>query len=176
MPTSAVIPISAPRARRDRVFAVYAPLLAVTARRLKATLPATIDARDLSQTGAVALAAVLDHLESYLITRLRGAMLDSVNRRHYPDARIVSIDSGSLCELPQFAVQPVAVVEQIDAARRRESVVAGIRKLPVAERRVIAARLRGEPVLAFAARARVSERTVIRRGVAAVAQLKAAAA
>lgn len=166
-----------PQARRDRVFAIYAPLLLKPlARQVKRNAPASVDVDDLVGAGTLALLEVADRLEGYARARAKGAMIDSMKEgRRYWVAKYRPTSEQSLTNVRDCSQSPEAIaIERIDGARRIRSVKAAIIALPAPARKAVASRLRGEHVIAFAKRAGVSERTAIRRGVDAVSRLRAA--
>jgi DNA-directed RNA polymerase specialized sigma subunit len=161
--------------RRDQVAAIYRPLISATVRRLKATLPRSIDEQDLKQTGEEVLLCVADRLENYLITRLRGGMLDSV--RAQPRAhQAIPIDGLPVDELHQFSTPHPSLVEEIDANRRETRVAVAILSLPAPERKVIAMKLSGATFPEIALGVKASRRTVIRRHGSAIQILRSSLA
>jgi RNA polymerase sigma factor (sigma-70 family) len=128
-------------ARRDRLVNAHLGLVDAIAARVHSELPPSFDLDDLVGIGYVALldAAAryrpLKHggapFEAFARHRIRGAMLDSVKRRHYLENTRPSID-----DVPEPMAE-TSIEISIDAGRHHRKVKAAVAQLPPRLRVVI---------------------------------------
>lgn len=132
------------RAAHDALVVAHIPLVRQIALRVCQSLPPSFELDDLIAEGFVALIRSATRFRpakhggtpfsAYARQRVRGAMLDSVKRRHYAENTRPSIDEES-----GGSVEP-SVEISIDQARTRKRVRDAISWLPDEQREVIVAR------------------------------------
>lgn len=93
------------RSERDHIIRTFLPLSRAIARKLKASLPASVDYDDLVSAGVIGLIAAVDRFDPdkgynfkrYAAIRIRGAMLDELRQMDWAP-RSVRRDEGQLSQ------------------------------------------------------------------------------
>lgn len=133
-------------ATRNALVEANLGLAASQARRAKLKVPESIQLEDLLQTGRVALITEASRylamewdergappFDAFARQRVYGAMMDSCRRRHYRNAKCVSL-SG---EASPHSIERPDYDARIDAERKRKALGQALRMLPERERKVV---------------------------------------
>jgi RNA polymerase sigma factor (sigma-70 family) len=131
------------RAKRDALIAAHLDLVPSIARQIARQLPTAFELDDLIQTGNLALCTAAaryrpsEHagapFSAFARQRIRGAILDSVRRRHYANSTM-----GALEDAAEPAA-PNVIETEIDRGRLRKKVEKALAQLPAREREILEA-------------------------------------
>jgi RNA polymerase sigma factor (sigma-70 family) len=130
------------QAQRDRYVEQNLNLVRVIALFLMQRLPPSIEYDDLYQNGCLGLIeaasrydpALNDNFRCYAMRRIKGAMHDSVRRRHWREANMLPITPAEL-EIPGDGAE--AIERQIEHAQHARIVGQAVEALPPKQAKVI---------------------------------------
>jgi RNA polymerase sigma factor (sigma-70 family) len=129
------------KAKRDALVADHIDLVPPIARSVLNNLPPSFELDDLIATGNLALVDAAERFRpsehgcapfsSYARHRIRGAILDSIKRRHYRNATLEPAEAA------QEPARAPVIETEIDNGRLRERVQDAISWLPEREQRIL---------------------------------------
>lgn len=129
-------------AERDRLVEEFLSLAEAIARAVMRTLPPSFEYDDLYQAGCVGLIAAAEAFDesrgvpfrAFAQIRIRGAIVDSIRRRHYRNATHLPI-TERVVEMPGAGVE--SVERHVEHAERARMVCQAKEALPADQRKVI---------------------------------------
>src|SRR6516165_1252626 len=131
------------RGKRDALIADHLELVPAIARQIARQLPTAFELDDLIQTGNLALTLAAaryrpsEHagapFAAFARQRIRGAILDSVRRRHWQNGTMAALETAPEPRAPEV------IETEIDRGRLRRRVQSAVDQLPPRERKIIEA-------------------------------------